>query len=79
MNDQFQEEYELNQKTYKKLKEKYAQTKKGHFIGIVKGKVVAEAETIDAIFEKLDQVEPTPSRRFVFRAGENYPEKVTLF
>ena len=79
MNNPFQEEYELNQQTYKKLKAKYAQTKKGQFIGIAEGKVVAEAETIDALFEKLDQIEPIPGRRFVFRAGEEYPEKVTLF
>jgi dihydroxyacetone kinase-like predicted kinase len=78
MKNRFQEEYELNQQTYKKLKAKYAQTKKGQFIGIVDGKVVAEAETIDAVFEKLDQIEPIPSRRFVFRAGEEYPEKITL-
>ena len=79
MNNPFQEEYELNQQKYKKLKAKYAQTKKGQFIGIVEGKVVVEAETIDALFEKLDQIEPIPGRRFVFQAGEEYPEKVTLF
>jgi uncharacterized protein (DUF3084 family) len=79
MNNPFQEEYELNQQTYRKLRAKYAQTQKGQFIGIVDGKVVAESETIDALFKKLDQIEPIPGRRFVFRAGEEYPEKVTLF
>jgi hypothetical protein len=79
MNNQFQEDYELNQQAYKKLKARYAQTQKGQFIGIVEGRVVVEAETIDALFEKLTQIEPIPGRRFVFQAGEKYPEKVTLF
>ena len=73
------EAYEQNQQTYQKLKAEYAQNKKGRFIGIVEGKVVAEAETIEALFDKLAPIEPIPSRRFVFRAGEEYPEKVTLF
>ena len=54
MNHPFQEAYERNQQTYQKLKARYAQTKKGQFIGIVEGRVVAEAETINALFEKLD-------------------------
>ena len=49
MKNRFQEEYELNQQVYEKLKAKYAQTKKGQFIGIVDGKVVAEAETISEL------------------------------
>ncbi len=73
-----QQERALNQQTALKLRKKLQKTHMGKFVGIVKGKVAAEGETIEEVLQKLQQVEPDPNKGLIFQVGEEYPEEVAI-
>jgi hypothetical protein len=67
------EERELNQRAFLRLRRKMAETHPGQWIGLVEGKVVATAPTLEALESELDKIERCPARRLAFRAGDPYP------
>jgi hypothetical protein len=67
------EAHERNQRAFLRLRKKLAETHNGQWIGLVEGKVVATAPTLDELEEELDKIERHPGRRMVFQAGEPYP------
>lgn len=73
-----QQERALNQQSALKLRKKLRKTHLGKFIGIVKGKVVAEGETIEEVLQKLNQIEPDPNRRLIFQVGEEHPKEIVI-
>ncbi len=44
----------------------------GKFVGIVNGQVVAVADDLDDVVERLRQIEGDPSTTFCFEAGLDY-------
>jgi len=71
-----QQEQQLNQRAYRRLKKKIDQTHlAGQYVAIVRGKVVADAPTFRELIAKLAPIEGDPDRRFVIQAGVEYPEK----
>jgi len=68
----------VNQEAYLKLRDELEKNYLGQFVGIVGGEMVAYAPTFQEVIAKLDQIEPDPSRRLVFRVGDTYPEEITI-
>jgi hypothetical protein len=50
----------------------------GKFVGIVKGKVVADGETMEKVLQRLNQIEPDPNRRLIFQVGEEHPKEIVI-
>lgn len=73
-----QQERALNQQAALKLRKKLQKTHMGKFVGIVKGRVAAEGETIEEVLQKLKQIEPDPNKGLVFQVGEEYPEEIVI-
>ena len=66
------EEQEINRRTYRRMRKKMAETHAGQWVGIVDGRVVATAPSLEDLSEELTPIESNPERRFVFQAGEDY-------
>lgn len=72
-----QQERELNQRAYRRLKKKIDQTHpSGQYVAIVRGKIVADDSSIRQLIAKLNSIESDPDRRLVVQAGVEYPSKV---
>jgi hypothetical protein len=71
----------LNDRAYWQLKSYIDQTyPPGHYIGIVDGKIVADAADFDTLHEKLKSIEKRIDHRMVVQAGVDYLKKaVNLF
>lgn len=76
-----QQEQELNHQVYMKLrkKKKWLETHMGKFIGILDGKLVADAESIEEILQKLRQIDSDPKRGTIFQVTKEYPGKIVIF
>ena len=71
-----QQEQELNQRAYRRLKKKIDQNyPAGQYVAIVRGKVVTDAPAFRELIAKLEPIETNPDRRFVVQAGVEYPKK----
>jgi hypothetical protein len=44
----------------------------GKYVGIVRGQVVAVADTLDELMHLLDRIEPDPERSFCIEASADY-------
>jgi hypothetical protein len=75
---ELEEERRLNQEAYRRLRDELKKDDLGQFVGIVRGKIVANGPTFREAIAKLNRIEKDPSRRLVFRVGEIYPEKITI-
>jgi hypothetical protein len=64
---------ERNQRAFLRLRKKLAETHAGQWIGLVGGKVVATAPTLDELEAALNGMESDRRRTMVFRAGDPYP------
>ncbi len=73
-----QDERGLNQAAYRRLKKELKKTHKGKFVGIVRGKVVADAPTLEELLEKFKTVESDLKRGLAFKVGEEYPEYIPI-
>jgi hypothetical protein len=74
-----EEERKQNQQAFRRLKKKIAQSyPMGHYVGIVRGKIVADDASFRGLISKLDAIERDPDRRFVIQAGVEYPERVEI-
>ena len=51
---------------------------KGRFVGIVDGRIVAEAATFLKLIAQLDRIESRPERRLVVQAGVDYPTSAVI-
>jgi len=72
-------ERERNRRAYRRLKARIDQTySAGQYIGIVRGKVVADAPTFSELLHKLASIEMHPDLRFVVQAGVDYPREVVI-
>jgi len=73
-------EDDINQAAFRKLKpaidKKYDS---GRFIAIAGGQVIADAETFDALTERLEAIGKDSAETLVVQAGVDYPDKVTIF
>jgi len=54
------------------------QTHRGQWVGLVHGEVVAMAPTLGQVLDALAQVESNPQRRFTFRVGEEFRQKLVI-
>ena len=76
---QFEEENRLNQAAYKRLRSEIdSNYPKGRFVGFADGKIVADAESYEAIDEKLNAMGFEPLKTMVVIAGDEMPEYVDL-
>lgn len=73
-----QHERELNQAAYRRLKKELEKAHHGKFVGIAKGEFVAEASTLEELFEKLKKIGLNPKKCLAFKAGEEYPEYIPI-
>jgi hypothetical protein len=73
-----QDERELNQATYRRLKKELEKTHNGKFVGIVRGEVVAVAPGLEELLEKLRMIELNPKQGLAFKVGEEYPEYISI-
>ena len=72
-----EQQRQRNQRTYRRLQEQINRTyPAGHFVGIVGGKIVAEAPTFRDLVTSLATIENDPDRRLVVQAGVEYPLEV---
>jgi len=63
----------VNDRAYFRLKTYIDKTySPGHYIGIVGGKIVADASDFDTLDTKLDIIENRPAHSMVVQAGVNY-------
>jgi len=63
----------VNDRAYSRLKTYIDKTyPPGHYIGIVGGKIVADASDFDTLDVKLDFIENRPAHSMVVQAGVNY-------
>ncbi len=70
------QEQELNQRVYRTLKKEINQSyPAGHYVAIVRGKIVADASSFRELLSKVEVIERNPDRRFVVQAGVDYPPK----
>ena len=68
-------EQELNDRAYRHLKDSIdASYPPGQFVALVRGRVIADADSFSELLAKLDRVQADPRRSFVIQAGEEYPE-----
>lgn len=75
----FEEENRVNQAAYKRLRgEIDLNYPKGRFIGFADGKVVADAESFEAIDTKLNELGFEPLKTMVVVAGDDMPEYVDI-
>lgn len=51
----------------------------GKVVGILRGKVVAVADTLDDVAELLERLEPDPERRFFLDASADYDSKHSIW
>jgi hypothetical protein len=51
----------------------------GHFVGIANGQVVAVADDLDEMAQRLEQIEPDPARCFSVEASRDYSEVVDIW
>ena len=66
----FEEENRVNQAAYKRLRgEIDSNYPKGRFVGFADGKIVADADTFDAIDAKLDALGLEPLATMVVQVG----------
>ncbi len=66
----FEEENRVNQAAYKRLRSEIdSRYPKGRFVGFADGKVVADAESFDAIDAKLNQLGFEPLKTMVVQVG----------
>ncbi|HXD85600.1 MAG TPA: hypothetical protein VN641_03845 [Urbifossiella sp.] len=76
---QYEEENRVNQAAYKRMRSEIdSNYPKGRFIGFADGKIVADAETFDAIDEKLNELGFEPLKTMVVIAGDDTPEYVDI-
>ncbi len=72
----FDQEQTLNQQTFQRLQREVQQAtsglQTGQYVGIVRGQVVATSSDFAELLDRLNHIEPDPSRRFVGRVGEDY-------
>ncbi|MBM3239888.1 hypothetical protein FJZ31_26690 [Candidatus Poribacteria bacterium] len=68
-------ERQLNQRVARRLTQEIAETYKGQWVGLIHGEVVAMEPTLEAVMEKMRNVEPDPRRGMVFQAGKDYTKK----
>jgi len=63
----------LNDRAFWRLKPYIDKTyPAGHYIGIVGGKIVADAADFDTLHEKLKAIEKHPGHRMIMQAGVDY-------
>ncbi len=71
--------YDTNEAAYRRLRGEIDSTyRPGEYVAIVRGKIVAHAETFESLLAQLDQIEEEPMQRFVVQAGVNYPDYVVI-
>ena len=73
-----EQERRLNQRVARRLAQEMVETHTGQWIGLVRGKMVTTAPTLEEVTASLMKVEPDPRRGFVFRAGEDYRKKLII-
>jgi hypothetical protein len=75
----FEEENRVNQAAYKRLRSELdSKYPKGRFVGFFDGRIVADAESFEAIDEKLNQLGFEPLKTMVVVAGDDMPEYVDI-
>jgi hypothetical protein len=71
---------ELNQRAYRAMKTKLARKfDRGHFVGIHGGKLVADAESFDALIAKLEGLDLDPRQTLIAQAGISQPQNAVIF
>lgn len=60
------------------LKKKLEKTHTSKFVAIKGDQLVAEAETISALFDKVKALNFNPAECLAFQVGKKYPEKITI-
>jgi hypothetical protein len=72
-----EDENAVSQAAYLRLKDEIDTTyPKGRFVAIYEGRVVADAETFDAIQKKLDDLGIDSPRAMVVQAGDETPDYI---
>lgn len=66
------------QETYRKLKKKLEKTSMDKFVAIRRDQLVAEAETISELYDKVKALNLNPADCFAFQVGKEYPQKITI-
>lgn len=75
----FEEENRVNQAAYKRLRSEIdSRYSKGRFVGLADGTIVADAESYEAIDEKLNELGLEPLKTMVVVAGDDMPEYVDI-
>ncbi len=75
----FEEENRVNQAAYKRLRSEIdSNYPKGRFVGLADGSIVADAESYEAIDEKLNELGYEPLKTMVVVAGDDMPEYVDV-
>lgn len=68
----FERNRELAEKINKEVKENPQHPYAGKFVGIANGQVVAVADSLDDIGDRLEKIEPDSTRTFVLEVGADY-------
>ena len=70
---------DINEAAYHRLKgEIDSSYRLGEYVAIVRGEIVAHAETFPGLLAQLVQIEKDPMQRFVVQAGRYYPDYVVI-
>jgi hypothetical protein len=64
--------------TYRKLKNRLEKTHMDKFIAIKGDQLIAEAQTISELFEKVKTLNLNPAECVAFQVGKEYPEKIAI-
>lgn len=76
---QYDEEHAINQAAYERLRGQIdTQYPKGRFVGIAGGKIVADAESFEAIDAKLNAIGLEPLKTMVVVAGDETPDYIEI-
>ena len=75
----YEKEHAINQAAYKRLRERIdTDYPKGRFVGIAAGKIVADADSFEAIQTELDALGLEPLKTMVVRAGDDMPDYIEI-
>ena len=74
------DERELNQSTFRHLKDTLTQTySPGRFVAISGGQIIGVAERFDELLTLIQGKEKDPTKTLIVQAGVDYPDSVTIF
>jgi hypothetical protein len=75
----FEEEYAINQAAYLRLRAEIDSSyPKGRFVALGGGQVIADAESIDKLLAKLNELGWEPLKTMAVQAGDDTPEYLEI-